>query len=104
MTAEASKTITVRGDKVQIQYDFNFNGQPSLWSFKDEWIVNVKSVNGIHWKYFQEDYLKDVESEILFHEFKLMKDSKENKIFLYQAKFSPVEEDGCGYDKYLSNL
>lgn len=91
--SDITKVITVRGSKAIVKYEFDFNCAPALWSYQDEWVVMVLSVNGIHWTKLKDAYLKDVDFAIRFHEFKCIKESTENLLLHYEPKFHGDLED-----------
>jgi hypothetical protein len=75
-----TKAVKVRETEMQVSYDFSFNGRPKSWIYKDEWDVDIDSVNGIHWTNLKSAFIGDVIDAVLWHEHKGRKEALENKM------------------------
>ena len=91
--SDKTKVIEVRGTKAIIKYEFDFNNAPALWSYKDEWVIFIQSVNGINWTKLKQAYLDDVDFAIRWHEHKGIQESAKNLLLHYEPKFYGDLED-----------
>jgi hypothetical protein len=90
-----TKKIEVHGDTLDVTYDIDFNSAKPTRSTKEEWEIDVQSVNGLHWSHIKRDYLEDVENAILWHEYKAMQEKA-------QIKIDAIENEA--WDEHYQNV